>query len=140
MGAEDTGPPLDGLGRHSVCWSHAVRQKLAVLIPMLMLLPALGHAQSRPQPPAEARLSPRAPAFAPPSGQGMPEAVRRVERQTGGQVLNVESMRFQGREIHRVKVLEPGGRIRIVVDDPGRGAAEPAFRSTRDDDKGKPKL
>ncbi len=137
MAPADTGPPPDGLGRHPVFWSPAVRQKLAILIPMLMLLPALGYAQARPQPPAEARLSPRA-AFAPQNGQGMPEAVRRVERQTGGQVLNVESMRFQGREIHRVKVLEPGGRIRIVVDDPGRSAAEPAFRSTRDDDKGKP--
>lgn len=119
-----------------------MRQKLAVLIPMLLLLPALGHAQTRAQPqrPAEARLPTRAPAFAPPTGRGMPDAVRRVERQTGGQVLNVESMRFQGREIHRVKVLEPGGRIRIVVDDPDHSVAEPAFRSTRDDDKGKPKL
>ncbi len=115
---------------------------LAAPILVLMLSPLAGFAQGRP-PSAETRLPSRAPAFAPPAGQGMPDAVRRVERQTGGQVLNVESMRFQGREIHRVKVLEPGGRIRIIVDDPGRRGSEPAgpaFRSTRDDDKGKPKL
>lgn len=118
-----------------------MRLQLAAPLLALMLLPALGHAQAPPT--AEPRLPPRAPAFAPSAGQGMPDAVRRVERQTGGQVLNVESMRFQGREIHRVKVLEPDGRIRIIVDDPGRREpqqAEPAFRSTRDDDKGKPKL
>ena len=121
-----------------------MRLKLAAPIVVLMLLPVVVVAQGRPPQEAGKRLPPRAPAFAPPAsqpaGRGMPDAVRRVERETGGQVLNVESMRFQGREIHRVKVLEPGGRIRIVVDDPGRSAAEPAFRSTRDDDKGKPKL
>ena len=120
-----------------------MRLKLAAPILVLMLLPIAATAQNRPEPDNK-RLPPRAPAFAPPAsqpaGRGMPDAVRRVERETGGQVLNVESMRFQGREIHRVKVLEPGGRIRVVVDDPDRGAAGPAFRSTRDDDKGKPKL
>lgn len=78
------------------------------------------------------------------AGRGIPAAVRRVERQTGGQVLNVESMRFQGRDIHRVKVLEPGGRIRVVVDDPAsqrdNARQRPAFRSTRGDDAGKPNL
>lgn len=119
-----------------------MRFKLAIPC-LILMLPMAGFAQGRP-PSAEPRLPTRGgPAFASSAGQGMPDAVRRVERQTGGQVLNVESMRFQGREIHRVKVLEPGGRIRIIVDDPGRqgsGQAEPAFRSTRDDDKGKPKL
>ncbi|SIP86874.1 PepSY domain-containing protein [Solilutibacter tolerans] len=120
-----------------------MRLALATSILVLSLLPAVGVAQGLPLQAAEPRMPTRTAAFAPPAKQGMPDAVRRVERQTGGQVLNVESMRFQGREIHRVKVLEPGGRIRIIVDDPGRGRpgqAEPAFRSTRDDDKGKPKL
>lgn len=119
-------------------------QRLSLVLALSVLLPVASLAQERAQersPVAEARLPTRAPSFAPPLGQGMPDAVRRVERQTGGQVLNVESMRFQGREIHRVKVLEPGGRIRIVVDDPGkRGTveAEPAFRSTRGNDGRKP--
>ena len=139
MAAADTDFPRTAPPSSPLCRSLTVRLKLAAPILVLMLLPIAATAQNRPEPDNK-RLPPRAPAFAPPSGQGMPAAVRRVERETGGQVLNVESMRFQGREIHRVKVLEPGGRIRIVVDDPGRGAAGPAFRSTRDDDKGKPKL
>lgn len=120
-----------------------MRLKLATLSIVLMILPLAGLAQVLPQDVQLPRSPAREPVFNPPANQGMPDAVRRVERQTGGQVLNVESMRFQGREIHRVKVLEPGGRIRIIVDDPGRrgsGQAGPAFRSTRDDDKGKPKL
>ena len=116
-----------------------MRLKLVAPILVLMLLPLAGLAQQG-QSQAPPRIQTREPSFA---KQGLPDAVRRVERQTGGQVLNVESMRFQGRDIHRVKVLEPGGRIRIIVDDPGRrvsGQAEPAFRSTRDDDSSKPKL
>lgn len=116
-------------------------QRLSFLIALMVLLPAAASAQEQRAPVAESRLPSRAPSFAPPLGQGMPDAVRRVERQTGGQVLNVESMRFQGREIHRVKVLQPGGRIRIVVDDPAkRGTVgdEPAFRSTRGNDGRKP--
>ncbi len=119
-------------------------QRMTLLIALSALLPFASSAQERAperSSVAEARLPARAPSFAPPLGQGMPDAVRRVERQTGGQVLNVESMRFQGREIHRVKVLEPGGRIRIVVDDPAkRGTVEdePAFRSTRGNDGRKP--
>lgn len=138
MAAADTGFP-GRRRRHPPVSEFDRAPQAGCPILVLMLLPIAATAQNRPEPDNK-RLPPRAPAFAPPSGQGMPAAVRRVERETGGQVLNVESMRFQGREIHRVKVLEPGGRIRIVVDDPGRGAAGPAFRSTRDDDKGKPKL
>ena len=117
-----------------------MRALLHVLMLTLMLAPLLAAAQGRP--PAE-RERPRPWPEQSRAGQGMRDAVRRVERQTGGQVLNVESLRFQGREIHRVKVLEPGGRIRIVVDDPGRrgdNAPEPAFRSTRGDDGRDPNL
>lgn len=67
---------------------------------------------------------------------GMSAAVRRVERATGGQVLGVEVMRFEGREIHRVKVLTPGGRVVVVVDDPAsrRPPRLPEFSPTRRDD------
>lgn len=113
-----------------------MRLKLVALFVLWMLLPVAAQAQGRPTQ-SEARQ--KREHSTPPSPQGMPDAVRRAERQTGGQVLNVESMRFQGREIHRVKVLEPGGRIRVIVDDPTRGdSTRPAFRSTRDDDKGNP--
>lgn len=48
----------------------------------------------------------------------LPESVLRAERQTGGQVLRAESMQRDGREVYRLKVLTPDGRVRIVRDDP----------------------
>ena len=74
-------------------------------------------------------------------GSEMSAAVRRAERATGGQVLNVESMRFEGRDIHRVKVLTPGGRVRVVVDDPADRRPPPGLgplAPTRRDDTGNP--
>lgn len=68
---------------------------------------------------------------------GMSAAVRRVERATGGQVLGVETLRFEGREIHRVKVLTPGGRVMVVVDDPASLRSSPRlpeFSSRHRDD------
>lgn len=72
---------------------------------------------------------------------GMSAAVRRVERATGGQVLGVETLRFEGREIHRVKVLTPGGRVMVVVDDPASLRVSPKlpeFSPTRRDDTDSP--
>ena len=42
------------------------------------------------------------------------DSVRRVERQTGGQVLSVEPMQRDGRQVNRVKVLTNDGRVRVV--------------------------
>lgn len=50
--------------------------------------------------------------------RGLPESVRRIERETGGQVLRAERMR--GSQVNRVKVLTPEGRVRVVHDDPRR--------------------
>ena len=35
----------------------------------------------------------------------------RAERQTGGEVLRAESMQRDGREVYRLKVLTPDGRV-----------------------------
>ena len=48
----------------------------------------------------------------------LPESVRRVERETGGEVLRAEPMQRDGREIYRLKVLTADGRVRVVQDDP----------------------
>ena len=48
----------------------------------------------------------------------LPESVRRVERQTGGEVLRAEPMQRDGREVYRVKVLTSDGRVRVIQDDP----------------------
>jgi len=46
------------------------------------------------------------------------EAVRRVERRTGGQVLSAEVVPYEGREISRIKVVDSSGRVRVYLDDP----------------------
>lgn len=51
------------------------------------------------------------------------DRVREVERD-GGQVLQAEPMQREGREVYRLKVLTPEGRVRVLHDDRAREAAE----------------
>ena len=54
------------------------------------------------------------------------DAVRRVERRTGGQVLSAERVPFDGRDVNRVKVIDSSGRVRVYMDDPqGHGRRQP---------------
>lgn len=63
----------------------------------------------------------------------LPESVRRIERETGGKVLQVRPIQRGDREIYRMKVLTPDGRVKIVQDDPKRPRErEPARESPRD--------
>ncbi|HEY5972620.1 MAG TPA: hypothetical protein VIT22_11795 [Pseudoxanthomonas sp.] len=48
------------------------------------------------------------------------DAVRRVQRETGGQVLGAERVQFDGRDINRIKVMDDRGRVRYMDDDPQR--------------------
>jgi len=57
---------------------------------------------------------------------GLPASVRRVQRQTGGEVLRAQPIERDGREIYRVKVLTPQGRIRVVEDAP-QGEPAPIY-------------
>jgi hypothetical protein len=90
-------------------------------------------------------LLPAAPVLAGPQAQGrgnddrrghssLSDAVRRVERNTGGEVLSAERVPYDGREMHRVKVLDDQGRVRVFMQDPrpGRGP------DRRDDDGRRP--
>ncbi len=65
------------------------------------------------------------------AGRELSDTVRRVERRTGGEVLSAERVPFDGRSVHRVKVLEASGRVRVYVDDPRPERGPPR---TRDDD------
>lgn len=56
----------------------------------------------------------------------MPESVQRIESETGGRVLQVRPMQRGDREIYRMKVLTPEGRVRVMQDDPRRRPREPA--------------
>lgn len=65
-------------------------------------------------------------------GSTLPDSVRRVERQTGGDVLRAEPMQRDGREVYRLKVLTADGRIRVVQDDPAEhGSAHPREPASR---------
>ena len=48
------------------------------------------------------------------------EAVRRVQHDTGGRVLSAETVGQGSRRVHRIKVLLPSGRVRVVTVDAGR--------------------
>ncbi len=54
--------------------------------------------------------------------RALSDAVRRVERRTGGQVLSAERVPFDGRNVNRVKVIDSSGRVRVYMDDPQQGA------------------
>lgn len=43
------------------------------------------------------------------------EAVAQVRQQTGGRILSADTRRVEGRRVHRIKVLLPDGRIRILL-------------------------
>ncbi|MBB5209692.1 PepSY domain-containing protein [Chiayiivirga flava] len=58
----------------------------------------------------------------------LPEAVNRIERETGGRVLSAERRTRGGREVSRIKVYTPEGRVRIMWDDPQRDRPERAER------------
>ena len=73
------------------------------------------------------------------SRSSLSDAVRRVERDTRGEVLSAERVQYDGRDMHRVKVVDDQGRVRVFMQDPARGDAargrEPRPpRPTRDDD------
>ncbi len=52
------------------------------------------------------------------------EAIRRVQRSTGGQILGAERVPFDGRAINRIKYMDERGRVRYM-DDPASERAAP---------------
>lgn len=52
--------------------------------------------------------------------QALPASVRRVERETGGEVISAEPVQRDGREVYHLKVLTADGRVRTVQEDPSR--------------------
>jgi hypothetical protein len=81
---------------------------------------AKGRADATP-PPVAATTAPASPR----ANSNLPESVRRVERQTGGEVLRAEPMQQDGHEVYRLKVLTQDGRVRVMQDDPTQPANQP---------------
>lgn len=55
----------------------------------------------------------------------LPGSVRRVERESGGKVLKAQPIQRDGREIYRIKIVTPQGRVRVVEDDVGPPPRQP---------------
>ena len=70
-----------------------------------------------------------------PADSRLPDSVRRVERQTGGEVIRAEPMQRDGREVYRMKVLTRDGRVRVVQDDP---QAQPQRKASPQDARERP--
>jgi hypothetical protein len=101
--------------------SRLSRLLRTALHPMLLLGTGAVWAQQAPPPhaPPPQRQSPPAQRDHGQQG-GLPDSVRRVERQTGGEVLRAEPMQRDGREVYRLKVLTADGRVRVMQDDPDK--------------------
>lgn len=58
----------------------------------------------------------------PPPQQGMSldAAVAQVRRETGGRILSAETVNKGGHRVHRIKVLTPDKRVRIINVNAGR--------------------
>ena len=49
-----------------------------------------------------------------PQSEGLNQAVRSVEKSTGGKVMSAERRRVDGKQKYRIKVLTPSGRVRVI--------------------------
>ncbi|MGV8959875.1 MAG: PepSY domain-containing protein [Stenotrophomonas sp.] len=56
--------------------------------------------------------------------RSLSDAVRRVQRETGGRILGAERVPFDGRDINRVKFMDDRGRVRYM-DDPAPSRSAP---------------
>ena len=64
--------------------------------------------------------------------EALSDSIRRIERNTRGQVLSAERVPYDGRSVNRIKVVDDRGRVRVYMDDPQQPA--PAQPPTRGDD------
>ncbi|MBV2208494.1 MAG: hypothetical protein KUL77_02895 [Thermomonas sp.] len=105
-----------------------VRSKLfAFILPAALLsAPALAQQQPPPPPPQQREAPP------PRMAGSLSDSVRRAERNTRGEVLSAERVQYDGRDMHRVKVVDNNGRVRVFMQDPARGAPRPPQRDNDD--------
>lgn len=69
-----------------------------------------------------------------PRSDALSETVRMAERDSRGEVLSAERVQYDGRDMHRVKVVDNDGRVRVYLREPNQRqqqrapAAEPRGR------------
>jgi hypothetical protein len=105
---------------------------LLLLLPALAALIATGNVRAwggkgKAVPPAAASTAP----IAARPNSTLPDSVRRVERQTGGEVLRATPMQQDGHEVYRLKVLTRDGRVRVMQADPSQPANDPPADSRK---------
>jgi uncharacterized membrane protein YkoI len=49
-----------------------------------------------------------------PKGTSLDSAVNQVKRETGGKILSAQTVNQGGKRVHRIKVLTPDQRVRII--------------------------
>ncbi|WP_282275516.1 hypothetical protein [Stenotrophomonas sp. PS02297] len=64
------------------------------------------------------------------------DAVRRVQRETGGRILGAERVPYDGRDINRVKYMDERGRVRYMDDAPPPPRAPRAPRQVEQPPRG----
>jgi len=99
--------------------------RTAVVIALALTAVSDGWAQSGPPGPPAPRMAPEPPRSRDYHGSSLSDAVRRVQRSTGGQILGAERVPFDGRDINRVKYMDGRGRVRYMDDPQPPGAAPP---------------
>jgi len=107
-------------------------RNLMLLLPALVALTATGVVQARG---GQGKATPPVVLTADPStprpNSTLPDSVRRVERQTGGEVLRAVPMQQDGHEVYRLKVLTRDGRVRVMQADPSQPANDPPTDSRK---------
>ncbi|MFC6840747.1 hypothetical protein [Xanthomonas theicola] len=99
------------------------RCRTAAMIAIALV--AVGHGRAQQPRPGAAMVQAREPSRGRDySASSLSDAVRRVQRSTGGQILGAERVPFDGRDINRVKYMDDRGRVRYM-DDPQPGRATP---------------
>jgi len=112
---------------------HTCQLTLATCVALGALAPLPSHAQAPPPAqmqqgvPQRMQMAERADMVrGGPSEErrSLSDAVRRVQRSTGGHILGVEQVPFDGRSINRVKYMDERGRVRYM-DDPVQQRSQP---------------
>ncbi|MDQ3039836.1 MAG: hypothetical protein M3R16_08585 [Pseudomonadota bacterium] len=104
-----------------------VPARLLLIIAILAVLPAL-HANAGPQVTNALQDQDKLR-----DGSSLSDAVRRIERTTRGEVLSAERVQYDGRDMHRVKVVDDEGRVRVFLQDPTRLRLDNNERARRED-------
>ena len=102
-----------------------------VTIALMGVAPAALAQQSRPPPDPQQSRPPPDPQARRDSAS---DAVRQVERNTRAEVLSVERVQYDGRDMHRVKVVDDHGRVRVYMQDSSRGNDQRPTNSRSNDD------